>query len=237
MASDIQRLAEDVVETYFSQNTENRLLIGIAGAPGCGKSTIAYPLTKRINDILTTRSAAGREEPISAVCVSLDGWHYTRAQLDQMDDPVKAHWWRGAHFTFDRTGYQIFLGLLRIPASSAPSEIPFPTFDHAMKDPTLSPIPITLKDRMILIEGLYTLFDLPGWKECAEMMDFKIWVDVNEETARRRLVKRNFEAGVFDSLEACAARVDAVDMKNGEVVRAHTSKPTHVFVSVDGQMY
>lgn len=59
---------------------------------------------------------------------------------------------------------------------------------------------------MILIEGLYTLLDLPGWKECAEMMDFKIWVDVNEETARRRLVKRNFEAGVFDSLEVCAAR-------------------------------
>lgn len=33
------------------------------------------------------------------------------------------------------------------------------------------------------------------------------------------------------------ASVDAVDMKNGEVVRAHTSKPTHVFVSVDDQMY
>ncbi|OXG46787.1 hypothetical protein J010_05247 [Cryptococcus neoformans] len=237
MSSEIQRLAEDIVETYFSQNTENRLLIGVAGPAGCGKSTIAFPLTNRINDILITRSAASCEKAISAVCVSLDGWHYTRAQLDQMDDPVKAHWWRGAHFTFDQAGYRTFLDLLRIPLSSAPSEIPFPTFDHALKDPTLSPVPITHKDRLILIEGLYTLFDLSGWKECAEMMDFKIWVDVNEETARRRLVKRNFEAGIFDSLDACAARVDEVDMKNSEVLRAHASKPTHIFVSVDGQIY
>lgn len=133
--------------------------------------------------------------------------HWWRVSDDNFDNVPKAHpFEQGAHFTFDQTGYQTFLGLLSIPISTAPSEIPFPTFDHAMKDPTLSPIPITLKDRMIVIEGLYTLFDLPGWKECAEMMDFKIWVDVNEETARRRLVKRNFEAGVFDSLEACAAR-------------------------------
>lgn len=143
MSSEIQRLAEDVVETYFrwvnllllqcivgahsrsdcscghrSQNAENRLLIGVAGyvahisvfmdsywhirrPAGCGKSTIAYPLINRINDILATRSAASCEKAISAVCVSLDGWHYTRAQLDQMDDPVKAHWWRVSDDNFD----------------------------------------------------------------------------------------------------------------------------------------
>lgn len=103
---------------HHSQNTENRLLIGVAGyvshisvfmdsywrihrPAGCGKSTIAFPLTNRINDILITRSAASCEKAISAVCVSLDGWHYTRAQLDQMDDPVKAHWWRVSDYNLD----------------------------------------------------------------------------------------------------------------------------------------
>lgn len=54
--------------------------------PGCGKSTIAYPLVSRVNALL------GGDE--AAICISLDGWHYSRAELDRMTDPVEAHWRR-----------------------------------------------------------------------------------------------------------------------------------------------
>ncbi|KAK6904267.1 hypothetical protein L486_03850 [Kwoniella mangroviensis CBS 10435] len=239
MSRTIEQLAHDIVDAYYARAGDGRLLVGIAGPPGCGKSTIANPLTQHINSILQSpHETAQAERSTSAVCVSLDGWHYTLAELDAMEDPVYAHRWRGAAFTFNQSEYQKFLEELKTPSHpDTPATIPFSTFDHAIKNPVLSPTPITSSDRIILIEGLYTLLDIPDWKVCSDMMDFKIWVDVDEETARRRLIKRNFEAGITADLESCAERVDAVDMKNGDFVRAHTTEPTHVFVSVDGQMY
>ena len=90
------------------------LILDRAGAndarrPGSGKSTLAYPLTDRLNTLLgrTTHPShvdpnteiaspadeAGTEGEV-AICVGLDGWHYSRAELDKFDDPEHAHWRR-----------------------------------------------------------------------------------------------------------------------------------------------
>ena len=79
--------------------------------PGSGKSTLAYPLTDRLNAILLHRptphpahvdaeaalaspdSEAGARDEI-AICVGLDGWHFSREKLDGFDDPKEAHWRR-----------------------------------------------------------------------------------------------------------------------------------------------
>jgi hypothetical protein len=81
----------------------------IDSRPGSGKSTAAYPLTDRLNellgrpthashvdargDIASPAEEAGTEGEI-AICVGLDGWHYSRRELDGFDDPVEAHWRR-----------------------------------------------------------------------------------------------------------------------------------------------
>jgi len=54
--------------------------------PGCGKSTLIIPLVKYV----ATHLPGG----IDVAHVSLDGWHYTRAELDAMPDPEEAHWRR-----------------------------------------------------------------------------------------------------------------------------------------------
>lgn len=78
--------------------------------PGSGKSTLAYPLADRINTLLghvpphpahidpTTQIGqpsydAGISGEI-ALCVGLDGWHLSRAELDQFPDPKEAHYRR-----------------------------------------------------------------------------------------------------------------------------------------------
>lgn len=68
--------------------------LGIAGYPGSGKSTIAYPLTERINELLQEvkgedwdgegsdkTSDSGKTAEEHALCVGMDGWHYSQAYL------------------------------------------------------------------------------------------------------------------------------------------------------------
>ncbi|KIR33824.1 hypothetical protein I352_03906 [Cryptococcus deuterogattii MMRL2647] len=224
--------------------------------PGSGKSTLAYPLADALNSLILGHpptNPSNIENPVSsllaegsiqqgnngevALTIGLDGWHYRREELDNFDDPQDAHWRRGAPFTFDLNSYKAFLSLLRLPLwPQRPGNIPFPTFDHASKDPRPSPFPILPRHRIILIEGLYTLLDQSGWRECAAMMDMGVWVDVDENVARKRVIKRNWEAGIVEDVKKCEERVNAVDMKNGEQVRNYLVDPTYIIRSIDGEL-
>ena len=136
---------------------------------------------------------------------------------------------QGAAFTFDQQKYLQFVTALRSPTP----DIPFFLFDHALKDPSPSPSPVGLHHQIVIVEGLYTLLDQPGWREAADIMDMRIWIEVEREVARRRLVERNFAAGISDTRQATEKRVDASDMQNGEDVRRWRVEPTHIVTSVD----
>jgi pantothenate kinase len=119
---------------------------------------------------------------------------------------------QGAAFTFNLPSYTSFLTLLRAPLTPSTPPIPFPTFDHALKDPLPSPDPVQPRHRIIIIEGLYTMLDRPGWRECAEMMDFRVFVECDEDVCRRRVVRRNWEAGVVSDLKECEARGELLSL-------------------------
>lgn len=126
--------------------------------------------------------------------------------------------------------YLAFVKALRDPSSPA---TPFFLFDHALKDPSPAPTPVLPHHRVVVIEGLYTLLDRDGWREAAQMMDVKVWIEVDRQVARRRLVERNFAAGLCGTREETERRVDQSDMANGEEVREFRVEPTDVVVSVD----
>ncbi|RSH87450.1 hypothetical protein EHS25_003360 [Saitozyma podzolica] len=248
---DVTAVADKILQAFKSTPDEGRLLVAIAGPPGSGKSTLAYPLTDLLNSRLLRRpppapqptdndaSTGIASPPVLegdelAICVGLDGWHYSRGELDGFPDPVEAHWRRGAAFTFNLPSYLTFLTSLRLPLSpNPPKGIPFPTFDHARKDPAPSPNPILPRHRIVLVEGLYTLLDRPGWRDTAEMYDIRVFVDCTRAVCRERVIRRNFAAGIVESLDKCAERVDAVDMVNGEEVRNHLFNPTHIVHPAD----
>ena len=83
-----------------------RLLVGMAGVPGSGKSTVSHALCQHLN--ATSSPVMAR-----AVVVGMDGYHLTRAQLDSMPDPAEAHRRRGAPWTFDGAAFVAALDELR----------------------------------------------------------------------------------------------------------------------------
>ncbi|KAL7417028.1 P-loop containing nucleoside triphosphate hydrolase protein [Mrakia frigida] len=234
----VEELAQKVVQKFKDSPSSERLLVGVAGVPGSGKSTLAVPLAERINRLLDSSSSSADKgkEPEIAVCVGMDGWHCTRAELDLFEDPAEARRRRGAHHTFNSTSFLTFLSSLRVQPTPDSAPLHFPTFSHELKDPSPSPFPIYAHNKIVVIEGLYLFLDLPPWNQSKDWWSLKIWLDVPAEMARTRLVNRHLQTGIEASSEDAERRVDGSDMLNGEAIKDNLIEPDVVVLvrEVDG---
>ena len=89
--------------------TGQRQLLGITGAPGAGKSTVA----ERVVAALGT----------DAVLVPMDGFHLADAELERLGRRDR----KGAPDTFDAAGY---VSLLRRLRDAGPDTVYAPVFDQ-----------------------------------------------------------------------------------------------------------
>ncbi|RDB21227.1 hypothetical protein Hypma_011929 [Hypsizygus marmoreus] len=219
-------LAHYLVDKLNKIPPTSRLLVGISGIPGSGKSTFAHLLTSHTNTLLS-------KTPSRALLVGLDGWHLSRAQLDELPDPKQAHDRRGAHWTFDGVGYVSFVRALRGDVRSNTPVITAPSFDHALKDPTYDDVAVYPYHRIVIIEGLYTFLSLVPWRDAGMLFDERWVIEVGEEEARRRIVKRHVVSGVARDREEAVRRAEENDIPNGRFLIANMLEPTRIIQSVD----
>ena len=93
MSATYDMLARRAVALHEAASTPS-VWIGIGGGPGAGKSTLAEAVAGRVN------REQGRE---CCVVLPMDGFHYSRAELRELDPPDAASYLprRGAPWTFD----------------------------------------------------------------------------------------------------------------------------------------
>lgn len=181
---------------------QTRLIVGIAGIPASGKSTLAKIIVDHANTTLKTDVELA--ERTEAIVVGLDGWHLTRAQLTALPDPQLAKDRRGAHWTFDPDGYLEFVKSLRVPlvpSHSVVEPIIAPSFDHAVKDPDPTGVKVYPWHRIVIIEGLYCFLSIGAWKEAGEMLDERWLATVDFEKATERIVDRHLASGIAGTIE------------------------------------
>lgn len=208
----IDRLSQLILHRRDHLDPSSRLLVGIAGIPGSGKSSLARHVSNRIESIRGP----------CCVTVSMDGWHYPRAVLDKMDDPETAYKRRGAAFTFDADAFVSFAQRLR---QEGMNELFAPSFSHADKDPIYNDIHINDSHKIVLIEGLYCCLNLEPWRRAAECWDLRWFIDTSPTIARDRLIRRHIESGICPDKISAAKRADANDLLNGEWILAHIYEP------------
>jgi pantothenate kinase len=155
-----------------------RYMIGVVGSPGSGKSTLAKQTTKIINAI---------QQDEVAVVLPMDGYHYTKKQLDGFKDPEAAHARRGAHWTFDADA---FVDKVREVATDAGSVKYAPTFDHGQGDPVKDGVCIERHHTIVFVEGLYLLLDAAPWKQLRDVFDETWYIDCDVDEAMRRVYNR-----------------------------------------------
>jgi len=69
----------------------HRLLVGLAGPPGAGKSTVAHEVARRINKLWLEKASSFDSKvqpPDVAIVVPMDGFHLYRSELDAMEVSV-----------------------------------------------------------------------------------------------------------------------------------------------------
>lgn len=232
MESEYSRLAENL-RKQANAHRKSRYLVAIAGIPGSGKTTTAQEVVSQLN-----------QTSQKAVILSMDGFHLSRAALDQLPDPKEAYIRRGAPWTFDVNRFVSFVRQLRTWADETPLAsagvqtwsdgeiLRAPTFDHEAKDPVENGICVTPDVSIIILEGNYLLLNEPGWQEIAELADYRVFVDTDPQEARGRLARRHLQAGIEKTLEDGYRRVDRNDFLNAVLIREKLLTPDIILTSV-----
>jgi pantothenate kinase len=174
-----------------------RAVLGIAGAPGAGKSTLAERLVAAVGP--------------AAAWVPMDGFHLADAALDRLG--LRSA--KGAPDTFDGWGY---LALLRRLAAETGHPVYAPDFERTLEQPLAGSIAVDPPVRLVVTEGNYLLLDVQPWTLVRRALTEVWYVEVDEAVRLERLVARHVAFGK----EPAAARdwVDAVDEPNARLVAA-----------------
>ncbi len=241
-----------------------RVILGVAGAPGVGKSTIAELLVARLG--------------ATAVLLPMDGYHLPQAELVRLGRRERM----GSPDTFDVPAFLALLRALRSVPSPEPSaetvrcpigtvrdradcanwaphekdggrggsegstvapavaigtdrglpvrkfggSVLAPGFDRKLEEPVPDAIAIGQEVSTVVVEGNYLLLESSGWEEVAPLLDLTVFIEIDDEVRRARLIARHVRFG--KSPVDAAAWTLGPDEVNAHTVAATAARADHV---------
>jgi pantothenate kinase len=145
----------------------DRVLVGIVGKPGAGKSTLAEAVVDAIP---------------GAALLPMDGFHLPQGELVRLGRRDRM----GAPDTFDVEGFRATLAAIR-----AGGDVVAPGFDRSIEEPVPGAIPVPGSARLVIVEGNYLL----TWDGVADMLDATVYVDLDDGIRLQRLIDRHVRFG------------------------------------------
>ncbi|RZT24708.1 phosphoribulokinase/uridine kinase family protein [Mycobacterium sp. BK558] len=152
-----------------------RRILGLTGAPGAGKSTVAEQLVDALG-------------PDAAVLVPMDGFHLANEVLIALGRRDR----KGAHDTFDDGGYARLLATLRAQRTDDPV-VYAPRFRREIEEPIGSSIPVHPTTPLVVTEGNYLLLESDAWPAARSCLD-QVWFLAPDTAVRHRRLVRRHEA-------------------------------------------
>ena len=145
-----------------------RRILGIAGPPGGGKSTVARAVVAELGP--------------AARLVPMDGFHLAQPELVRLGRRERM----GAPDTFDSAGYAALLNRLRgdEPVVYAPE------FRREIEEPIAGAIAVPSTVPLVVTEGNYLLLQDERWAPVHDLLDETWYVETDEELRVQRLIQR-----------------------------------------------
>jgi pantothenate kinase len=145
-----------------------RQVIGIVGAPGAGKSTIAASLVTALDD---------------AALLPMDGYHLPQSRLVELGRRDRM----GAPDTFDVDGFVADLTAVRAGLSTVHAR----GFDREIEEPVPGSVVIPAAAQTVIVEGNYLLLDSFGWDRVAPLLDATFFIELDPGIRQQRLIDRH----------------------------------------------
>lgn len=177
-----------------------RVVLGIAGSPGAGKSTLTSQLLAGLGEALG---------PDAVGHLPMDGFHLADVQLDRLGRRDR----KGAPDTVDVDGYVATLQRLH---DQPDRTLYAPGFERDLEQPIAAAIAIPASARLVLTEGNYLLLPSGGWERVRPLLAEAWFVAVDDDVRRERLVRRHEQFG--KSPGAARAWVEQTDEPNARLV-------------------
>ncbi len=175
-----------------------RRILGIAAAPGAGKSTLAQNL----------QQALGSQAQI----VPMDGFHLANSELQRLGRAAR----KGAPDTFDAAGY---VNLLRRIQGQQPGETIYaPEYRRELEEGIAGAIAIEADTPLIITEGNYLLLEDLAWAPVRGVLDEVWYLDLDRSVRQQRLLERHMRFG--RSRESAQAWVEQTDEPNALRIEA-----------------
>jgi pantothenate kinase len=197
------------IQNHLEKTTE-RVLIGIIGKPGAGKSTLSkYLMAKLPKEFVTV--------------VPMDGYHLSNKVLKDLKRADR----KGAPDTFDVAG---FTSLVKRIRSEQSQNIYYPIFDRAIEESIAAQGVVTSATKVVIIEGNYLLHDDGGWEVLNDLLDESWMIDVDDDKRIARLISRHIAYG--KDPEAAKAWAKGTDEVNAKLIERGRNRADFV-VAID----
>ncbi len=200
----------------------SRAVLGIAGSPGAGKTTLASRLAARVNEL--NEAAGGPGAPFAAH-VPMDGYHLAESTLKRLGRLDR----KGAIETFDGWGFLALLGRLKAETDHT---VYAPSFDRAIEEPIAGEMAVEPETQLVIVEGNYLLVDDGPWSGVKALLSESWFCETPDEVRVSRLVVRHQIGG--RSPEAALAWAETVDGKNALLIESTAPRADLVVSGVTG---
>ena len=178
-----------------------RVLVGIAGGPGVGKSTVAVEAVEALN----------AQTPGLAAYVPMDGFHMRQGKLEALGTAED----KGMPHTFEGTLFVDFLADLK----GADRAVTGPSYSREIEDVLDDTITVEASTQILIVEGNYLLLADSPWYAVKPLLDLSVFIHVDRDKVFARLMKRHGEAlgGGFTEARNLE-HVNRVDLANFDLV-------------------
>eukprot|EP01116_Phalansterium_solitarium_P022009 TRINITY_DN7102_c0_g1_i1.p1 TRINITY_DN7102_c0_g1~~TRINITY_DN7102_c0_g1_i1.p1 ORF type:complete len:355 (-),score=78.84 TRINITY_DN7102_c0_g1_i1:121-1083(-) len=199
-----------------SRPAGRRLLVGVSGAPGAGKSVFSASLAVAVNCAFGASSGAASDGGRRCIVLGMDAYHRPNDWLethftectaaDGSPAQVAMKAFKGAPDTFDLAAFIADLGRLQ---SQPDTTITLPVYDRTLHDPVQNALSVEPNHQIVIVEGMFLLHDAGGFETIKNYLDYNMFIETSEEDCHKHLVERKLRTGrSLAEAEAHYLRVD-----------------------------